>query len=271
MDKRAAQLKLPPDATCLGCGYSLRALTLARCPECGREFDPASPRTYRRPPFVTPPARALRSRRPFEWDGYAQPPHALALVACVLIAVTEVWWTSWPLGESGFPSFAPCCIVWLLPAALLADYAVRIIATIGRDPTARTPRRKRRAWRWAVLPVCCILFANVRFSSWPLRARFELSRAALEQRAARALDSRQGMCGAGWIGLYAVRDIRVRRTDPPAVLFVTNETDVRDGIFTIGGLEAGFCYRPAGPGPRSIESLGGGWYVETCESLEVPD
>jgi len=28
------------DRRCVGCGYSLRALTLNRCPECGLEFDP---------------------------------------------------------------------------------------------------------------------------------------------------------------------------------------------------------------------------------------
>lgn len=30
---------------CRGCGYALRNLESARCPECGREFDPAQPKT----------------------------------------------------------------------------------------------------------------------------------------------------------------------------------------------------------------------------------
>lgn len=30
---------------CLGCGYSLIHLQENRCPECGRAFDPANPRT----------------------------------------------------------------------------------------------------------------------------------------------------------------------------------------------------------------------------------
>jgi hypothetical protein len=37
------------EATCLHCGYSLRGLRAARCPECGREFDPLDPSTFRQP------------------------------------------------------------------------------------------------------------------------------------------------------------------------------------------------------------------------------
>ena len=38
---------------CLGCGYDLSHQTVPRCPECGREFDPADRRTFRRlPAFV---------------------------------------------------------------------------------------------------------------------------------------------------------------------------------------------------------------------------
>ena len=31
---------------CLSCKYDLCHLTEHRCPECGREFDPANPKTY---------------------------------------------------------------------------------------------------------------------------------------------------------------------------------------------------------------------------------
>jgi hypothetical protein len=33
--------QVPDEAMCLGCGYALRGLSSARCPECGRGFDPA--------------------------------------------------------------------------------------------------------------------------------------------------------------------------------------------------------------------------------------
>jgi hypothetical protein len=35
-----------PERNCLDCGYSLRGLTVARCPECGRAFDPSDGATY---------------------------------------------------------------------------------------------------------------------------------------------------------------------------------------------------------------------------------
>lgn len=37
------------DAQCIGCGYSLHGLTVARCPECGHRFDPGDPRTFHSP------------------------------------------------------------------------------------------------------------------------------------------------------------------------------------------------------------------------------
>ena len=40
-----------PARYCRGCGYNLRGLTVPRCPECGRPFDPADPHTYREHPI----------------------------------------------------------------------------------------------------------------------------------------------------------------------------------------------------------------------------
>ena len=38
---------------CLNCGYDLFRLTVSRCPECGRAFDPGDPATFTRlPPYV---------------------------------------------------------------------------------------------------------------------------------------------------------------------------------------------------------------------------
>src|SRR5690242_10892647 len=36
---------------CRGCGYNLHALTVLRCPECGRAFDPAVPGSFLRRPW----------------------------------------------------------------------------------------------------------------------------------------------------------------------------------------------------------------------------
>src|SRR5262245_38374422 len=37
---------MPPDARCIGCGYLLHGLTDARCPECGRPFDPLDSESF---------------------------------------------------------------------------------------------------------------------------------------------------------------------------------------------------------------------------------
>ncbi len=39
----SSDVQASPDLFCLGCGYDLRGIDSLRCPECGREFDPAQP------------------------------------------------------------------------------------------------------------------------------------------------------------------------------------------------------------------------------------
>ncbi len=45
---------------CLSCKYDLKHLTVNRCPECGREFDPADARTF--DPSTMSPATRLAIR-----------------------------------------------------------------------------------------------------------------------------------------------------------------------------------------------------------------
>jgi hypothetical protein len=42
---KEAGVAIPDDASCVGCGYPLRGLADLRCPECGRQFDPADAMT----------------------------------------------------------------------------------------------------------------------------------------------------------------------------------------------------------------------------------
>lgn len=49
----------PTSACCLGCGYLLRGLEQPVCPECGRKFDPADPKSF----AATPKLRLWRRWR----------------------------------------------------------------------------------------------------------------------------------------------------------------------------------------------------------------
>jgi len=66
---------------CRACNYNLHGLTVSRCPECGREFDPTNPKTYR-----SNPRRA--------WLRYVK--RAAYAVAAVVLVFTLVWlWFFW--------------------------------------------------------------------------------------------------------------------------------------------------------------------------------
>ena len=45
--------KISSRAVCLDCEYPLRGLDTARCPECGRGFDPANRSSYRKLDRIT--------------------------------------------------------------------------------------------------------------------------------------------------------------------------------------------------------------------------
>jgi hypothetical protein len=82
---------LPESASCLGCGYALRGLPEARCPECGRRFNPIAPSTMKPPPPPLPPEwRAALERseltvsRPTPPVDAARTLFTVATVVCVI-------------------------------------------------------------------------------------------------------------------------------------------------------------------------------------------
>ena len=48
---------------CLACNYSLNALPVPRCPECGRAFDPRDPATFNAARPLNRPDRAVLAAR----------------------------------------------------------------------------------------------------------------------------------------------------------------------------------------------------------------
>src|SRR5438034_832294 len=74
---------------CLDCNYPLRDLPQPRCPECGREFDPADPATMNMGRSIGP--WAYWALGPVRWPVYA-------------IVVAAVIYTAWaarlPVGQT---------------------------------------------------------------------------------------------------------------------------------------------------------------------------
>jgi len=76
-----SQRAADPPRYCRGCNYNLHGLTASRCPECGRAFDPANPKTY-------------RSHPPRDWLRYAK--RAAYAVAMLLLLLAGTWgWFFW--------------------------------------------------------------------------------------------------------------------------------------------------------------------------------
>lgn len=70
---------LDENALCRSCGYCLRGLADNRCPECGCEFDPADPRTFRR-------KSAASLLRPWTWNRRVVRFHLLMLASSLPVA-----------------------------------------------------------------------------------------------------------------------------------------------------------------------------------------
>lgn len=240
---------IPDTAVCLGCGYSLRGLPEAICPECGRAFNPDDPTTYRDKPAVP------------MWRRWATPPgiwHTFGVLAVTLLALDGLSRPTGALfGLSGFP---PCCVMFTAGPLLMAIYGVRAVATYLdrlRAEHDRAEQSRTKTWRWLVTPVCLGLVISAFVGNWPLHLRFAASQAALEAEAKRLLartpananlvrDTRYDR----FIGLYLVDFVRVnqkRRT----VYFFTDP-----GLID----PVGFVCGPQGAAAVDV-GLPKGWFV----------
>lgn len=86
---------------CRGCGYSLQGLPTARCPECGRDFDPNDPATM---DFWRPSIAIRIARASWRW---IRPVRTLAI--CVALA-----WFGYQYHEGLFTELALLPIFYLL-------------------------------------------------------------------------------------------------------------------------------------------------------------
>jgi len=237
---------LPDDARCLDCGYALRGQTEPRCPECGREFDPANAKTF--------------PRQWTWWRRFSGPPRTWHIVLTVLAGLCALIGDSGPGGPFSFAFPIGCIGLHVLPVVLVVDYLARLVVCI----THRSNSSRRVAgWRWAILPVAALLLASATLYPWPLRVRFALSRPALEaeiqrlrvipqQDPNRPVDFPRG---PSLVGSYTIIHRRVARDTSGAVTRI----ELATGGFLFGTW--GFSYNPRSTAPSNSPALPLGWSV----------
>lgn len=189
-------------AVCLGCGYALRGLTRAVCPECGRVFDPTDASTYRE-------AGGLGG-----WRRWARRPPLWHFVGVPVFLLLYPYWSSEPGGlmaSLGFGSLLVGSLGALFALVLATDYVARVVAVIHDRKRASLDKAQANpaSWlRWIVTPLCLLTLCSAMLTCWPMRVRFWLSREAFEVAVRKIEVGADPRSLMGRIGLYRVRSIQ---------------------------------------------------------------
>jgi hypothetical protein len=207
----------PIHALCLHCNYSLRQLTVARCPECGQSFDPADPLTMRDP---TQPGgfelwarrRATRVGRPCRWIWPA------TLVATAWVATMSIS----SLGSVTVPLF----LLSLAFVAIGMPYAFRQAIRAYLVARGHLPAEILAVDRLRVRKARCafVLTALAVAIRAPLYVGFFVSLPALDRSARYEWNVRPDgdpRPESMWIGVIRIHRIT---TDGNGVNFITGDT-----------------------------------------------
>ena len=237
---------LPPDsrARCRDCGYLLRGLSDPRCPECGRGFDPADPRTMDVGRVPGPLASFFLGLPGTIFEGAVVAVCGMALLGgtvpggVFLLQIAALW-----LGVA-------LTFAWGLRLATFVVVAWRYRRRLLREPVT---------WRhWGLTPLVGFLTALLLYFELPLRLTFLVSRPGMEQLVQEVAQSPEGTCLPGplRIGVYRVENI---------------EHIPGGARFTVGGGgfldQHGYAWFPSPPPARSgadrYTPFWGRWYLWT--------
>src|SRR5438552_3713599 len=136
---------LPMTAACLRCGYPLHHLSACRCPECGRAFNAADPRTWR------DTARGASWLR--QVAIWSEPPTSFeATWAGVILTIAIV--PCWGLVRGWEArSWLGTLLLILSPIVLLHMWRVFVSLLAFTVPARLLPKRERaRPLRWTLTP-----------------------------------------------------------------------------------------------------------------------
>jgi hypothetical protein len=167
---------------CLACRQSLRGVVSRTCPECGRDFDPADPRT------TSPHAHSGAVR--FMRDASHAAIVASGLVAALALVHSA---TAYRLA----PFFGPMAF-WLCGLPLAPVFALLVVLSAWRVVSGRM----------RVLGVLFpVVFASIALTNWPLYLNVALHRPFLNAIADQVQASGVSR-GSGATGLFRYRQVR---------------------------------------------------------------
>ena len=234
--------KVPEDCDwqCLKCGYQLRGLIEPRCPECGLDFTPGEPWTYRshqakleqlaREPLPTPPGRTF---------------HRLYVAS----AIALLFGLSAP-GGCLFPPSLGLVGLAILAAYWIAKYT-RYLAIARRiSRITKRPMPSRMGWAFpSQLTLVIVLLCAFEI---PLRVGFILNKPFLDRTVRKVATTPPGRTlRVSWVGMYPASE----------VLSAWGGVRIRIDAFEQTG---GFAYLPRGPHIGSSEytlsRVWGDWY-----------
>src|SRR5687767_9257598 len=208
-----------PLGLCLSCNYPLHGLPTPRCPECGREFDPANPATMNMGRPLTP--MKLWILGPMRW-------HVTLLTWAALLFA--LWYARLP-GMKVRNSGALWILIFLGILWLAWPIIRRIVGRRCGWPQSLLLRgQKQRIF----VGVLLLLAAAAVWFRLPLRAGFWVSRPAMDRMAIQLLDSKQPYGTDQWTGAYKARRIRAV---PGGVRFTVEDSD--------RAYKSGFIYLPS--------------------------
>ncbi len=224
---------------CLGCDYPLLSLPENRCPECGRSFDPADPRTMRTSGspgkvvqfLLTPPGWPM-----FISVGVATLFSIVAGAAPGGYSIVEV---------IAFMSWLGAAVCWLFRVVLYS------ILTSSYENTWQISDRTLK--RWLVMPLTLIITIALLVGHVPLYVAFWLSRSSMEALAKEVVNGSKSNPPAQWVGLFRVQNITNTET---GMRFIVSHS----GFLDRGGFEWSATALPE-EGSEKRSHLGGPWYT----------
>jgi hypothetical protein len=193
----AVQDSLTP--RCLTCDYPLLSLPEHRCPECGRAFDPADPRTMRTPRSPGKVAQFLL--KPPGW-----PTHLIV----GLTASASIFSGAAPGSGYVIPSTLSFALwIIIIPAWVVRVFLCLCLREYFREDSVLGPFYIQR---WIVTPILLGVVVLLLAFQIPLYAAFWVSRSAMDSLAQEVVSGANSSPTPKWVGLFYADDIKKTNT-----------------------------------------------------------